>query len=619
MQQKRVPLCKPYQPKKPRKDKLIAGWDIETDGLGGAFIAGTTYLETGEKQLFLKFDDLIAYIFDRPEYIWLAHNASGYEFSYLAGPLHEMFLMDENIHIDMTYQGESRLIQFRITITYPDELIRGKPKKVTIDMRDTLCLWPMSLAEVAKAFCPEIPKLKHVINFEKETFNPNNPDHLAYAYRDSEILVMAYKKYSENIRTIFGSTVGLTAGSTALKAFVQSIPEGTCYWRDRKSESFIRKAYYGGLVLPGHRIGEWGPTGCIDVNAAYGYQMKIHEFPIGASLATHTYIPEWVGFYHVLATVPEKLFFTLGFNPVPRKDKNGLCWPTGTFETYISTPEIEYARSVGCTIEVLCGYVFPRTAPVFKEFMEKCEEWEVAENGRYKQSVKPQRNSLYGKFGSKEKHAVLKFGHEWKHGTEPVLDKRGRMIPGLYTEVEELDAPYMLIHWAALITAYERIYLMKFVARAYQLGASTVYTDTDSLKMPLHILMIMLENKEIPVGTAYGEFKVEETFTSFILDGGKCFCGTTQDGIVVTKAKGLPKRLHSPEIFAEAVNSVLGNGADVRRELVFYGVEKPKNIFKAMSKVGSIKRRRKLTDIRNSYAWTIDSVGNIYPLGYQYA
>lgn len=616
-----VPLCRPYQPKKERKRKKIAAWDIETEGMGGNFICGTTYLEEGEKQLFFTFKEIIEYIFSRPEYIWLAHNASGYEFAYLAAPLQEMFYENENIEIDMVYQGESRLIQFRVGITYPDEMIRGKPKKVVIDMRDTLCLWPMGLAKVAQSFCPEIPKLK-VIDFDKEIFDPTNPAHLEYAYRDSEILVIAYKRYADNIKTIFGSELGLTSGSTALRAFVQNIPENVCYWRDRKSEDFIRRCYYGGLVLPGHQIGEWGATGCIDINAAYGYQMKIHPFPVGASIAVHQYKPDMLGFYQVIATVPHDVFDRIGFNPVPRRDKGGLCWPTGTFDTFISSPEIEYARSVGCTIDVLCGYVFPRTEYVFKDFMTICEEWELKEDGRYKDSTKPQRNSLYGKFGSKQTHKALKFSREKKIGTEPVLDAKGRMLPGLYTEEEQLDTPYMMIQWAALITAYERLYLMKFAQLAYELGASNVYTDTDSLKMPLEVLNVIVDRGLVPVGMYWGEFKLEETCNSFILAGGKCFYGKVEGGKDLKKAKGIPNRYVKRELYIETISNILnpvydgkGKLLDPRTDVQFIGVEKAKNIFKSRSRVRPINRKRKLTDIRHSYAWQLQN-DKIYPLGY---
>lgn len=626
------PLCRVERRKRPVKDKEIAGFDIETDGIGGPFIEGEIWTSDGDGVRSTDLYKLFEWILDHPQYLYLSHNGSGYEFAYLAPLVYDFVSNHPDWEFHPTVQGDSRFVQFLLTKYDREKLTRyGKPTKLAeIDLRDTFCLWPMKLSKVADAFCPEYPKGD--IDFEKETYNPGNERHRQYLHRDCEILVVAYQRYRENVRTVFGSELGITAGSTAMRAFKANIAAGKTYYRDRKSESLVRAAYYGGLVLPGHQVGEWGLTGCIDVNAAYANQQKTHLYPVGASYYTTHMREDRIGFFEVHCIVPECVFDTLGFNPIPRKDKDGLCWPTGEFDTFLSTPEIMYAREKGCTVDIIVGYEWDRTEDVFSTFIGLCEEWEIKEEGRYKPSVKQQRNSLYGKFGSKETHKTLTFSHEPIDGAEPVfIEKTGEWVEGLWTITEKLDTDYMLPHWAALITAYERLYLMRFIEEAYKNGAENVYTDTDSLKFSLPILEKMVINGEIPIGDRYGEFKLEEICSSFVLIGSKCFYGSVDKDFInpfpikwkqgkkdLMKAKGVPNNLLSIQDYLDTVDNLHYNKkkVDIRKQKTFISVKSVKSIFKERSHVRPIERKRKLTDIRNSWAWQYTEEGYIYPRGY---
>jgi len=607
----------------------LAAFDFETKGLGGDFIVAAIWTNDDERALFTNLREFFDWIIDHPQYRYLAHNAVGYEFAYLAPLLYDFFASNDNVDIHPTIQGDTRIVQFVITITDEEQRTRrGKPTKTIIDIRDTLCLFNMSLAKVAQAFCPELPKLEGTIDFDKEDFDVTNPSHIAYVFRDCEIVLRAYERHDQNIKDVFHSPLGVTAGSTALKAFKACIPAGHVYYRTNKdAENFIRKAYYGGLVLPGHQIGEWGPIGSVDVNGAYAFQMKSHVFPVGSPYATHFEDPDNIGFYHVIATVPPSVFDNLGFNPVPKREKEGLSWPTGTFDTYISTPEIEYARKKGCTIEVMCGYVFTRKEAVFDEFVDKCQEMEIFENFRYKPSIKQIRNSGYGKFGSRETHQTLQFSRETLPGFKPVMiEKTGERIEGLYVGEEKTDADYMLPHWAALITAYERLYIMEGVELAYARGATNVYCDTDSIKCDLPVLCRIITDAEINIGDRYGQYKVEDTCSSFLMLGSKCFYGVPYDSVSkpLIKAKGVPNRILKMRDYTEALEALnrpapktkSQKKAEEDRELHFISVKSVMSIIKEKSSVRPIKRKRKITDIRNSYAWQYSKSGRIYPKGY---
>lgn len=618
----------------PKKLELppLAALDIETKGLGGDFIVGAIWTSDGKRDYLYSLAECLDYMLAHPDYLYLSHNGAGYEFAYLAPLIHDYFINHPGVDVDTLLQGDSRIVQIRLSFQ-PEETDaergRGKPaKRKTVVLQDTLCLFSASLAETAKAFCPELPKLKGNINFEKEEFNPHNPVHMAYLDRDCEIVLVAYARLAADVAAIFGSKLGITAGSTALRAFKTTIPEGHCYYRvNKKAEAFIRKCYYGGLVLPGKLVGHLGAVAGVDINGAYAARQREHKYTVGNPYRSNSYSTTELGFYYVRATVPDHIYHTVGFNPVPhRDDKKGLSWPSGVFMTYMSTPEIEFARECDCTIEVIYGYVFPRSEYIFQAFIDKCQEYELKDNGKYKPTVKRIRNAGYGKFGAKDTHKVVKYSETIIPGAKPIMnEKNGEIIEGLYVYQEEQEAEYMLPHWAALVTAYERVELMRYVREAYKRGATSVYCDTDSLKADAPVILAMLEDGTIPVHKRYGGFKLEEITRDFIVLGSKCYYGkydeeqmnlhhipipqnddTNEKIIEFFKAKGIPKKKLKRSVYEDALRGHL-------EPIQFDSVKSTLSIIKEGKKVELLAPKRTITNIRHSYAWQVDDRGKITP------
>lgn len=645
MQKRKPPLHR--EVKKKVELPAIAAFDIETEGLGGAFIAGAIVTqEKGENNdndlprtnhslrlFFNDLNELFEWMLDHPEYRYLAHNASGYEFSYLAPLVYDFFTNRPGVHVSTAIQGSARIVEYRIEWETGELTKSGKPKTTCLDIRDTLCLFNMSLEKVAKAYCPHMPKLKENINFETESFNPHNPEHVAYVFRDCDIVLSAYTTLHSHMVSVFGCDIGVTAGSTSIKAFKTTIPEGHVYYRiNEEADEFVRKAYYGGLVIPGRQVGKRGETGSVDVNGAFAFQMVSHKFPVGSPTTTLEFNRTHTGFYHVRATVPMAVYDRLGFNPVPRRNSQGLDWPSGSFDTYLSSVEIEWCEKRGVTFEILSGMYWTREEPVFKAFIEKCQEYEIIENGKYKPTVKGMRNANYGKYATQVMHSVLVYSKEDITQSQQTLipltvNDTGEIIEGVYLGEEKSDSEFMMPHWAALITAYQRLYLMDFIEEAYKRGAKNVYTDTDSLKCDLEVLLSMVADKTIPIGTHYGEFKLEEICKEFTVLGGKCYMGELDNGEIIVKAKGIPTRelkKNARTIYEEAVQALRrklpkgkrGQEAERGREIHFTGVKSAMSIIKERSHVQPVARKRKITDIRNSWAWHINKSGEIFPNGY---
>lgn len=578
-------------------EQPLCSFDFETKGLGGDYLYGCFLTSDGvtffADTLELAFD----FILHHPQYRYLAHNASGYEFAYLYSSIQEWFEETVDAEIKATLQGDARFVQFLLTY------MNGK-KKVTIDIRDTLCLFNMKLADVAKAFTPTLPKGEPPWNKAHDNFNKNEQIWVDYLVRDCQIVLQAYQLLQKTVYDLFHCPLGITAGSTAMKGFQTCIPNDYIYFRTcAKKERFFRGAYYGAAVFPGHEIGNWGKVAGIDINGAYAFQM-LKEYPVGAGVYTEYYQEGKLGIYEVEVTVPKHVYETLGFNPVPCRTKHGIEWKTGTFTTRLTSVEIEYARSKGIQITIESGYFWRRTERVFAPFVEKCQELELFENGKFKPTIKLFRNALYGKFGTKPVKTGIEFNKEKRFGM-PITDiHTGFDIPYLWQTVEEVDASYIMPQWAAFITAYQRVYLFTFIEEAYRLGARNVYCDTDSLKTNYDIVQMMVYNGSVVVGKLYGQWKVEEDVENFWVVAPKAFYGETSTGEEVKKCKGIRNEAATKSVFMDA----LGN----RRERIeFPSVQSLKQIIKGQ-RVKAVIRKRKLTDIQNSHSWALIGV-QIYP------
>jgi hypothetical protein len=339
-----------------------------------------------------------------------------------------------------------------------------------------------------------------------------------------------------------------------------------------------------------------------------------------------------------MAWVPLDMFDKLGFNPVPCRSPEGLSWPSGRFETYLSSIEIEYALKKGCRFDVLCGYVWTKSEYIFTEFIDKCQEYELRDGGIFKPLSKLERNALYGKFATKSDHNMVVYAHELAENNPQNLipltnQDTGDIIEGIYTGKESSSSPYMLPHWGALITAWQRVYLMEFIEKMYARGATNVYCDTDSIKCELEVITSAIKDGIIPIGNVFGQFKPEDFCKEFVVLGGKCYLGSLQEpdkkgNMFVVKAKGVPTARLRPRaefVYEEALKAlkqpqVKGVKAKkeetLRRGIEFTGVRAAMNIIKTNSTVRPETHHRIITDIRNSWAWGVDEFDNIRPRVY---
>lgn len=565
---------------------MLGAFDIETVGLGGEILAVGWQVE-GDPKPTLSTDpmDLINAMVRRSDkrVIWYGHNAGGFDLLHLLP-----YLRQTGAEISPIWQGRhGRCIGMVIK--------RGRERT---ELRDSFAMVPSSLAKMASALCPELPKMVDAIDFETETYDHSNPTHRAYLTRDVESLLAAMIRLWEITRDTFGVWPRWTLGSTALSAWTLTLGESEVYWPMRRVvEDFARLAYFGGLVFLRY-FGMKFDISAADVNAMYPSVMRANLFPVGVPWGVCKFDTQRLGIYHVKVFVP----FAVKLPIVPLRHKAGVRWPTGWFETYITTPEIKYARELGCVVDILEGYVWPDMRHLFTEFVNSAETLRrdhVAD--AIGLIVKYLQNALYGKFGARREAEETLITDDMMGALEDgwrivINPKTAYPVDGVYTRNKEIDASYIQPHWACYVTAYARIRLHRLVMAV---GIDRVwYGDTDSVWADSEAITDALASGRVRGSPwHYGDVKIEGPYYSVEFIASKVYCVRDVDNrIAMVKAKGIPNRKRE--------KSFLDRSVQVQWESMttMHGLLTGTETLSGM-------RKRSWSDIRSSQSWKLADDG----------
>lgn len=142
----------------------------------------------------------------------------------------------------------------------------------------------VKLEKLLATFAPDHAKLTGVIDFEREEFNPRNPEHRRYAIRDSVGLWHAMTRAERIMLDTFEEPLGVTMGGACIKIFSAHIPP------DVTVESMIPNArrivndfvMRGGYCHCARRF--QGPIWKYDLNQAYAAAMREAPLPCGPML-----------------------------------------------------------------------------------------------------------------------------------------------------------------------------------------------------------------------------------------------------------------------------------------------------------------------------------------------
>ena len=501
------------------EDILPLSFDTETDGLGGAILCITAYDFSDEHY----YDgpsmvaDFFALLIQFPyPFIWYAHNAQ-YDWRYFME-----YIRENKILCDISMRNETDIYQIKL-------FIDGEK----IVMRDSLALFPGTLRQFADCFTPEIPKMS--IDFDAgERFNPDNPDHRAYALRDTAILRRGLPRFNAMLQRHFGVSMGHTTAGTAMKAWQASLPETDYYdvsvWGEQ--EEFIREGYYGGMVFL-TRTDIIRNAETFDINSSYPDVMCRKGVPWGQCLSSDNWRGDRMGIFRVRVRTPSDLIIPI----LPHRDERGsMRWNAGEFDTVVTNAELQFAEQHGYEIlEVYEGICWERRIFPFNAFVDKCKTIRTQFKGKPEETLaKLMQNSLYGKYGSRRERLTV-FCADSEDDDENLIGSLPLDDEGYwYIKKEFAEDLRCIPSWAVFITAHARLHLLETV---YAIGPENViYGDTDSLTV------LPGFSDYFDCGQDYGQWKKEKVWREFRALAPKVYAGILDDGRYKGAAKGLPKK-----------------------------------------------------------------------------
>lgn len=377
----------------------------------------------------------------------------------------------------------SGLLCFDVTVEI------GNDKFCTLTFHDSSALLPFALKSITKNFGVESKKKDWDHRWSLPFMTPammdyNRTDCLGLHQSITKYFSQPLIKRAGGAHTIAGQAMRVLR--TLIDVEVSSLSP--------RVDEFVRRAYFGGRVeiFKPLFLGP-GQIRCADVNSLYPTVMRDvpevgdvpREYPVKFSHYDYVYHPDRIGFYPAEVEVPDSMYCPpLGVLYEIDGSKK-FIFPTGRFEGYWSTLELEYARSLGVKIlKTGRGAIFESAGNFFRRYVD--ELYELRERSE-RESVdnviaKLLLNSCYGRFGLKVNRENLVID-EGQAGVRLSESDEGYILSNGTSKIRLAKAATTLTTFnnvavAAWVTSSSRVFMhrhyMKILDELY-------YTDTDSL------------------------------------------------------------------------------------------------------------------------------------------
>lgn len=501
-------------------------------------------------------------------YTFYAHNFSSFDINFM---LSALSILDQEGYRVSFMKNNDKYINISIT---------NKTKRVSINLRDSLLVLPMSLANLGHQFGVDVLKTIEPV-YQGNINSPFNMCDLTHYNKDVEIIneISLWKenviKYCEtdciSLYQILIKFRDLVFNKWDL--FIENYPTTPSlsfgifrrhYLQDNvipiykgKVFDFLRESFTGGSTEMYRPHGR--DINCYDANSLYPSVMAHNKFPTGK-----TY--EFIGDIELLYQLEPSIWTTdnsyfiadaqvetikdlyqpyLQVNHLGKEQgfsENRTIAPNGSFNMKINSCEYQNGIVRGdYKITSKQGYLW-FSKSIFKDFVN---EIYIMRNVYPKTDpmnliCKLILNSLYGRFAMKPIISRTEFIPRYQNIFE-FLDKN------IAEDWIEVDKDNILITYrnkneegvsdieysnsiaiASAITAYARVFMSKFKNNS---TFSLLYTDTDSIfidgKLPNNL-----------VGSELGKFKLEASYQEIVFLGPKIYSGITKDNKVITKIKG---------------------------------------------------------------------------------
>lgn len=408
-----------------------------------------------------------------------------------------------------------------------------------------------SLKKFLEVFAPHEPK--GVLDFSRESFDADNPAHVAYARQDSRALYYGLVEADRVLRNLTGMPLRMTIGALAIRAFASMLPAEVKILpcgRDRDTE--IRdRCFRGGYVFTAGTFE--GPAWSYDLNQAYAGAMRSARLPWGSMARTQREVPGKTGMYIGMLSRRSRA-------PVPyvvrdydaQRPKAIEAWGD-PIRTMLVDSEIQCLRRHGWTFDVQRGYVWEQWFHA-RSFVDRLERLRTrAEPGTPLHTIaKAIGNNAYGKTVERESAGSYLFTLDPPPNALPVhvleddaADDRLWFVP------DERDSRrwYHRPQIGAVITAHVRVLVYDAIMtdpRAF------LKADTDGVTFsrPNHALAIH--------PTRYGRWKIESAGERHIIIAKKVYW---------TQQKTAAKGLHTRDLTEADFRAWLQGKAPVQRQM----------------------------------------------------
>ena len=387
---------------------------------------------------------------------------------------------------------------------------RIKYKKKTLIFRDSGLILPESLKNLTYSFDVEHKKLEM-------NYNIGLKDVRFKDYFTNDLKGLYEVLFKSNL------TGHLTIAGSALHNFTHIFYTKKMIRNNDVTERYFRDAYKGGRTEIFKLYGK--DLNYYDINSLYPSVMYDFEYPLPVKnnfKKVKEFDFERIGVYDITAEI-EDLHI-----PVLHKNINGkFIFPIGKFTGRYYSSEILKALEMGYKITINSGFVFLKTAPIFKTYIEHYYQIKQYESGAKKAIAKLMLNSLYGKFGQRrdrETHQIL------EDNTLSNLN---------YSSKKYWDGSSNFIHpeIAGIITANARMRLYELFQKA---GLKNIYyCDTDSI----------MTDSVLSTSSELGGLKEVDKIKEFIAIAPKLYAYQNLNKEILIKAKGFHEKTLNFETF----------------------------------------------------------------------
>lgn len=521
--------------------KKVYGCDIETSkfdiGKSSSFIFGALFGEA-EKRIFYEVDMFWSFVKTLRENTIIAFFNLPFDFHFLLSQIPAY----KNVKI--CYLNKPSFVEIRKEVR-----VGKKKKKITITFLDIANFvgYMGGLRNVAKVFCPHLPKLE--VDIENISIEQNRKEFEDYCLRDAqicyEVMNIILKRFG------FGISLPQIAGRW-IKKICGIVPE-----RPEEVKRCERESYFGGYVEI-FKFKEIFEGIKLDVNSMFPYVMTK---PLPFMFIKELNEKELKNFnlnyndrYAYLCYV--KVYSDSDWNILPVRLNSNVVCPTGSFYGWYWEHLLLFAKKYGLIkrMDILRVLVYQKTNSHVNFIREKYRERLLAETEAEKTLIKLFLNAGYGKMAQLKRESVSfvreefleEFGflpdYEEDEGMEAEYDDKiwtvrdyGNIIQ-LERKTDE-ESEYCFTAISSYITSLARLEIVKKIVKGRE---HVMAVDTDCITIKKEGFF----KWEKEIGKNLGEFKIEGEGV-IKLFAPKIYSVMTKDGRIMSKMKGVPNTKRS--------------------------------------------------------------------------